>query len=199
MRHLRGSLAVGTLTLLIACVAVAQEDLVPNPYYKFWAGTKPGATAVHLEQTKLSGAEGKLVPDGLEEKRIAYKLVEVNNERAVVEMVVTERDFLGFVQAAPTRYIYPAKLKKAHLERILVEAGAKAGDDTVKVDGKDLKCKTLAGTIKGADGEAVDFKLWLADEVPGSIVKQVRTARQKKDGELIAETTTTLQSFKKAD
>jgi hypothetical protein len=33
--------------------------------------------------------------------------------------------------------------------------------------------------------------------VPGTIVKQVRTARQKDD--LIAETTTTVQSHKKAD
>lgn len=191
-RHLRGFLAVGILALLAASSAQTQEDLVANPYYKFWAGSKPGAAAVHLEVTKLAGPEGKLVPEGVDEKRIAYKLVEVDKDRAVVEMVVTERDFLGFVQAAPTRYIYPAKLKKALLERILNEAG-KTGDDSVKVAGKDLKCKTLAGSLKGADGEQVEFKLWLSDEVPGSIVKQVRTTRQK--NELIAETTTTLESY----
>ncbi|MBL8793708.1 MAG: hypothetical protein JNM56_07380, partial [Planctomycetia bacterium] len=44
-----------------------------------------------------------------------------------------------------------------------------------------------------ADGEQVEFKLWLSDEVPGSIVKQVRTTRQK--NELVAETTTTLESY----
>lgn len=196
-RHLRGLSALGILALLLASTAWAQEDMVANPYYKFWAGSKPGATAVHLEQTKLAGPEGKLVPDGVDEKRIAYKLVEVDKDRAVVEMVVTEQDFLGFVQAAPTRYIYPAKLKKSHLERILLEAGGKTGEETVKVDGKDIKCKTLAGTVKGPDGEQIAFKLWLSDDVPGSIVKQVRTARQK--AEMIAETTTTLQSYKKAD
>jgi hypothetical protein len=51
--------------------------------------------------------------------------------------------------------------------------------------------------VKEPDGEQVEFKLWLSDEVPGTMVKQVRTARQK--GEVLAETTTTLQSFKKAD
>jgi hypothetical protein len=115
----------------------------------------------------------------------------------VVEMVVTEQDFLGYLQAAPTRYIYPAKIKKSHLERILLQDGGKTGEETVKVEGRDIKCKTLAGTVKGTDGVQIDFKLWLSDDVPGTIVKQVRTSRQK--GELIAETTTTLESYKKAN
>ena len=190
----RGLLLIGISSLLMASTAWAQEEKVANPYYKFWANSKPGATAVHLEQTKLSGPEGKLVPDGVDEKRIAYRLIEVNDERAVVEMVVTEQDFLGYIQSAPTRHIYPAKLKKSHLERVLLADGGKTGEDTVKVGNREMKCKTLAGTIKGPNGEQIEFKLWLSDAVPGSIVKQVRTARQK--GETIAETTSTLRSYK---
>jgi hypothetical protein len=171
--------------------------MVANPYYKFWAGSKPGATAVHLEQTKLSGAEGKVVPGGVDEKRIVYKLVKVDKDHAVVEMVVRERDLLGYIQAAPTHYIYPAKLEKARLERIFLDNGGKHGEETVKVGDMEVKTRTVTGTVKGQDGEQVDFKLWLSDDVPGTIVKQVRTARQK--GEVAAETTTTLQSFKKAD
>src|SRR5262249_22535380 len=125
-------------------------------------------------------------------------VMEADKDHAVVEMVVTEEDFLGSIQAAPTRYIYQAKVKKSYLERIILADGGKTGEDTVKVDGKEIKCKTLAGALKGADGEQIEFKLWLSDDVPGSIVKQVRTTRQK-TGEMIAESTTTLQSFKKAD
>src|SRR5215467_3974709 len=139
-RHLRGLSAVGILTLLMGATAWAQEEMVANPYYKFWAGSKPGATAVHLEVTKLSGPEGKLVPDGIDEKRIAYELVKVDDKSAVVKMVVTEQDFLGYVQAAPTQYIYPAKLKKSRLERILMADGGKTGEDTVKVGDKEIKC-----------------------------------------------------------
>src|SRR5262245_62736073 len=109
---LRGLAAVAILSILPATTAWAQEDLVANPYYKFWASSKPGATAVRIEKTKLGGPEGKLVPGGVDEKRIAYKLVEVDDDRAVVEQVVTEQDFLGYIQSAPTRYIYPAKWKK---------------------------------------------------------------------------------------
>ena len=193
-RQLGGLLLVGIFSLFTASPAVAQEEMVANPYYKFWAGAKPGATAVHVEKTKLSGPEGKVVPDAVDEKRIVYKLVEVDKDRAVVEMVVTEQDFLGYVQAAPTRYIYPVKVKKSHLERVILAEGGKAGEDTVKVDGKELKCKTISGTLKGPDGEQIEFKVWLSDDVPGAIVKQVRTTRQK--GDLIAESTTTLESFK---
>jgi hypothetical protein len=196
-RHLRGLLLIGTFFLLMASTAWTGEEMVANPYYKFWAKSKPGAKAVHLEVTKLSGPEGKLVPDGVDEKRIAYKLVKVDDKRVVVEMVVTEQDFLGYVQAAPTRYIYPAKLKKSRLERILLADGGKPGEDTVKVGDKEIKCRTVSGTVKEPGGEQVEFKLWLSDEVPGTIVKQVRTARQK--GETIAETTVTLQSYNKAE
>ena len=193
-RYIRGLPAIAILSVALTSTAWAQEDLVANPYYKFWAGAKPGATAVHVENTKLSGPEGKVVPDAVDEKRIVYKLVEVDKDRAVVEMVVTEQDFLGYVQAAPTRYIYPVKVKKSHLERVILAEGGKAGEDTVKVDGKELKCKTISGTLKGPDGEQIEFKVWLSDDVPGAIVKQVRTTRQK--GDLIAESTTTLESFK---
>jgi hypothetical protein len=188
--------AVGILFLLTAAGARADEEMVANPFYKFWAGAKPGATATRIERTKLTGPEGKLVPDGEDEKRITYKLVEVNDERAVVEMTVTEEDFLGFVRAAPTQYIYPAKLKKSHLERILHDTD-KGGDETVKVGDKQLRCRTVTGSVKGPDGEQIEYKLWLSDEIPGTIVKQVRTARQK--GDMLAETTTTLESFKNAD
>src|SRR5262245_48236129 len=195
--RLRGLSAVAFLSLLTAPAARAQEELVANPYYKFWAGSKPGTTVVHSEKTKLSGPEGKLVPGGVDEKRITYKVLAVNRSAVVVEQVASEEDFLGYVEAAPTRYTYPARWKKAYLERILKEADTKSEEETLKVAGEDVKCKTLAGTLKGPNGEQVEFKLWLSDAVPGTIVKQVRTTRQK--GDLVAETTTTLESYKKAE
>ena len=188
------------LLCLVSLPAVAgdkKDELIPNPYYQFWAGSKVGSTAVHVEKTKLPGPDGKLVPDGVDEKRVAYKLVEVNSDRVVVEMVVTEREFLGFVESAPTKYIYPAKVKRGYLERFLQETGAKIGEEAVKLDGKDLKCQTVEGVIKGQDGEETVYKLWLSDTVAGTIVKKVQTTRQK--GDVVAETTITLESHKKAN
>jgi hypothetical protein len=195
--HLGKLPALAVLVLLVTAPLRAEEVMVPNPFYKFWAGSQPGATAVHLEKTKLSGPEGKELPGGVDEKRIVYKLVEVDKDRVVVQMTVTERDHLGYVEAAPTKHIYPAKIEKARLERILLEDAGRTGEETVKVGDKDIKARTTGGIIKVPDGEEVEFKLWLSEEVPGMIVKQVRTARQK--GDVVAETTMTLESYKKAD
>src|SRR5262245_23255212 len=114
--NLRRLLTVGALFLLALPMARTdeKEEMVPNPYYEFWSGFKKGSTAVLLERSKLSGEEGKLVLGGVEEKRLAYKLLEVGDKRVVVEVVVTEPDYFGLVQAAPTRHIYPAKVKKSH-------------------------------------------------------------------------------------
>jgi len=173
-------------------------EMVENPYHKFWGGFKEGSTVVHTETTKLSHPDSKQwTPDGVDEKRIAYKLVEANDKRVVVEMVVTEKEFLGFVQAAPTRYIYPAQVRKQDLARFIQETGAKPGEDKLKILDKEMKVNTLSGTIKGAGGEETAYTIWLCDEVPGRVVKKVRTTRQK--GEVIAETTVTLVSFKKAE
>jgi hypothetical protein len=146
--------------------------------------------------TKLGGQEAKQLFGGTDEKTIDYKLIEVTPQRVVVESVVTEEEFLGQVQSAPTRHLYPKQILKSHLDRLLQETGATKGEETIKVAGKDLKCRTLMGTIKQPDGEETTYKIWLSDDVPGNMVKQVRTTKNK--GELVAETTTTLESYKKA-
>jgi hypothetical protein len=195
-RPFLGLSAIGILFLLAAPTTGADDEMVANPFYKFWAKTKPGSTAVHIERTKLSGPEGKVVPDGVDEKHIHYKLLKVDDKHVIVETIVTEEELLGYVESAPTKLIYPAKLKKSHLERIILEA-SKGGEETVKVGDKEYKCKTVSGVVKEPSGEQVEYKLWLSEDVPGTIVKQVRTAKQK--GDVIAETTITLHSYKKAE
>lgn len=203
--QLRALVAAGLLLGLAGAPVRAQDQdqeksgpTVENPYYKFWRDFKVGSTAICRETTKMANPDSKLwTPDGADEKRVAYKLIEADDKRVVVEMVVTEREFLGHFQAAPTRYIYPAKVRKQDLERFFQETGAKTGEDTLKVDGQEVKVKTVEGTIKSPSGEETNYKLWLSTDVPGSIVKKVRTTRQK--GEVVAETTITLESCKKAD
>jgi len=174
-----------------------EEETCANPYYQFWARSKKGDVAVHLVKTKLRPQGDDSDGEASEESRITYTLVEVNDKRVVVESVTTEPDYFGEVQSAPTRLIYPKRVNKANLQRFLLDAGTKDGEETMKCQGKEMKCKTVAATIKARKGEESEYKIWLSDEVPGSIVKKVRTTRQK--GKLIAETTITLESYKKAD
>jgi hypothetical protein len=187
---------------LIALVAAAplvsgQDEKVANPYYKFWSKSKPGATAVLRETTKLSGAAAASAPEGTDVKVVTYKLTELNDERAVVETRIRQREDFGYVESAPTRHIYPAKMSKDVLEDLLKETGARGVAATLKVGDRELKVMALTGTIKKKGGEEVEFKTWLSDAVPGGIVKRIRTT--KVNGEVVAETTVQLVSFKQGD
>jgi hypothetical protein len=185
------------LLLLVAVGPVlAADDQVTNPYYRHWAKAKPGATAVYKETTKLSGAAADSAPEGPDVKTVSYKLVELTGEQAVVEVRVTQQETFGSVESAPTRHIYPAKMSKAALKELIEETGAKGVAATLKVGDKEVKVMAIAGTKKKGD-EEVDFKVWFSDEVPGGIVKRTRTTKVK--GEVVAETTVQLVSYKQGE
>jgi hypothetical protein len=171
---------------------VSAQDQVANPHYRFWSRSKPGATAVFKETTKLSGAAAASAPEGTDVKFVTYKLAELNDKRAVVEARVTQQENFGYVESAPTRHIYPAQMSKAVLGDLIEETGAKGVAATLKVGDKEVKVMALRGTLKKGS-EEVDFKIWLSDQVPGGIVKRLRTT--KLNGEVVAETTVELVSY----
>src|SRR5262245_55529100 len=171
------------VVLVAAAPLVSAQEQVANPYYKFWSRSKPGATVVLKETTKLSGAAAASAPEGIDVKTVTYKLGELNDERAVVETRVTQQEDFGYVESAPTRHIYPAKMSKDVLEDLLKETGAKGEEATLKVGDKELKVRLLSGTIKKKGGEEVNFKIWLSDEEPGGSAKRLRTT--KLNGEVV--------------
>jgi len=186
---------VATAILLACSVAASAQDpeTADNPFYKFWSAAKVGASVKLKETTKLSGPAAGGETGGEDVKLVEYKLVERTAEKAVVEAVVTEGETFGFVQSAPTKHIYPAKMSKQVLEDLLKETGAKAEDATLKVGDKDMKVKLLTGTHKEGESD-IDHKIWLSDEVPGAIVKRTRVTKVK--GQVVAETTIEMISFK---
>src|SRR6516225_1913990 len=135
------------VALVVLAAPAGAEEQVANPYYKFWSKSKPGATVVLKETTKLSGAAAASAPDGIDVKTVTYKLVELNDEKAVVETRVTQQENFGYVESAPTRHIYPAKMSKDVLEDLLEETGAKGVAATLKVGGKELKVMALTGRM----------------------------------------------------
>jgi hypothetical protein len=187
------------LTVSLPVAFGADEEMTENPYYKHWAGFKKGTTVVHTEKTKFGDDATDELPGGVDEKIVRYKLVSVSPRRVVVEVVVVEKDFLDISESAPTRIIYPAKVNKANLAAVLLAAGAKYGEETLKVmvakEEKEIKVKTIEGTRK-KKGDVVHQKFWLSTKVPGGIVKRTRATMH--DGKLVAETTTLLRAYKVA-
>jgi hypothetical protein len=169
------------------------DDLVDNPRYKYWANFKPGATSTYTQTTKFHGPEKAAVPGGVERKIITYRLLSVTKDKVVVQTTVVEEDFLQSVESAPTKITFPAKVKKADLAAFSQEWSATDGkDETIKVDGKAIKCKVKAGSYK-VEGGMVEAKICYTDTVPGGVVSHTRTTRE--GAMIVAETTTTLDSF----
>jgi hypothetical protein len=199
MRYTTRWVVAGVLGLVVSLPAAfgADEEMAENPYYKHWANFKEGTTAVHTERTTFGDDATDELPGGVDEKILRYKLVSVSPRRVVVEVVVVEKDFLDITESAPTRIIYPAKVNKANLQAVLLAAGAKQGEETLKVrvnrEEREVKVKTIEGTRK-KKGDVVHQKFWLSTKVPGGIVK--RTRATMRDGKLVAETTTLIRAFK---
>ena len=194
-RFLPAVAALGCLALATARGADT-DDLVTNPRYKGWANFKPGATVTHKEKTRFPAGspQGKYYPEGVDERDVTYKLVSVSPEKIVVETVVLDYELLSRVEAAPTRIIYPAKVKRAYVEEAHEQLKVKEGKEDVEVLGKTYKCEWYETTRTTADGEVVTRKRWIAAEVPGGILKEVTVT--KKGDQVIAETTTTVLQMK---
>jgi hypothetical protein len=201
LKAARWVLAVGTVLVAspwLAAGADEKDEMVPNPLYKHWANCKPGSTATLVEKTAL-GAEAKdQVPDGVELKAVTYKLLSVTPKQVVVQVVVREREFLGEVEAAPTKMIYRPQIKRSHLMAAFSEFAidTKRGEEAVTAAGTKIACKTLAGSQK-KDDSVIEQKLWYSDKVPGGVVKRHRVARR--GGKVTAETTIELRLFKHAE
>jgi hypothetical protein len=188
----RTALVLSAAVLWAAATRADDAEQTENPYYKHWSKSKVGET-VEMKETTKTPANGDNVADE-EVKLVRYKLIELTREKAVVETVVVEGEEFGFVESAPTKHTYPAKMNKAHFEDLLQTTGAKEKDAMVKVVGKELKARLISGTLKKGD-EEIAFQFWITDEVPGGIAKRTRTTKVK--GELIAEMTMEVSSFKR--
>jgi hypothetical protein len=199
LRAMRWMLVVVTVLLvgLLAGVQAADKDeMVVNPYYKFWSKHKSGSTVTLVEKTAFTGPEKELVPDGIDEKEITYKLLSSTPDSVTVQVVVLEREFLSSVESAPTKKIYPAKVTPANLHAGLHGVDPKRGEEALEVLGKKLMCLTVSGTEK-KEGTEIEHKVWLSETVPGGIVKHHRVTKQ--NGKTVADTTIAVKSYKEGD
>jgi len=188
--------AIVLATSFLAAQGAGGDEMVVNPYYKYWANCKPGSTVTLLEKTALTGPDKNMVPDGIDEKEVSCKLLSVTPEHVVVQFVVTEREFLSTIESAPTKKTYPAKVKKSHLLAGLHGVEPKVGEGTLDVLGKKMTCLTFSGTEK-KEGMEAEHMIWLNDKVPGGVVKHTRVTKQ--DGKLVADTTILVKSYKNAE
>lgn len=157
------------VVLASAAVALAApRTAATNPVYKSWAGFEEGAAVTYRSVTEAGGERT--------EERLAYTLVDLTKEKAVVERVVTQtvdgREVVNPAQRLENARTFtlppgidPKKFGKP-------EGLLESGEETVTVDGKEYRARKekTKGRVEAGD---VFTETWSSDEVPGGLLKSV--------------------------
>ncbi len=170
-----------------------KED-VENPIFKHWAAFKVGASVTRREKIKFpaDSQEGQLYPDHTLVKDTTIKLIEVTPKKVVVELTEAEHG-RGFVREnAPIKLIYFAHIKKGLGTPKEGFAKHKEEDVEVKIKNKTYKATLVDTTHKHGDMTRSQ-QIWLSDEVPGGILKDVRL--QKKGEQVVSESSLEILSY----
>jgi hypothetical protein len=144
-----------------------------------WSNCKPGAWS-KLKTTSKTAVAGQTHNTTIETK---MTLVSKSDDKATVE---TETTMMG--STTRTTGDIPLKSDAKGASRTPV----KTGSETVTVAGKTFQCKTVEVQSE-ANGMKTSTKSWVADEVPGGIVKTVSTST----GSMSSKVTTELVDFKR--
>jgi hypothetical protein len=193
MRNLCVTGFMGTLILFAlagdnSLPAQGKDETVENPIYKHWAAFKVGTSVVRREKVKFPAdtEEHRMYPEGSLVKDTTYKLIDMTDKKAVVEVTVQEHHH-GYVQESPPlKMIYFAHIKKGQGTPKEGFSKHKEEDVEVKIKGKAYKA-TLVETQYKVGGITRSQKIWLSDDIPGGIIKDERS--QKKGKEIISEST----------
>jgi hypothetical protein len=127
-----------------------------------WNNFKPGAW-VKLKSTSDMTVAGHKNTTSTEMKET---LVSKTADKAVVE---TETTMMG--NTTKTKAEIPLT---SNAKGTTTQNPAKMGNETITVAGKTFKCKTFE-TQSEANGMKTSTKTWMADEVPGGMVKSEST------------------------
>ena len=152
---------------LVSAVFAQAADVTP---YQTWAKFKVGATVKYKQTSEMVGMNT--------ESEVVYSLLELTPEKAVVEMSGVTVMGGNKIEMPKTKLDYPAKMNEpdpaSATEATAPKADVKQGEGEIEVAGGKLKCKTVESNITQGDA-VMTSKIWVSDEVPGSLVKSVTT------------------------
>jgi hypothetical protein len=183
------ALASAVLVALAAGPAPAQET-VDNPEFATWSKFKPGTSITIKSTTTANGMATELA--------MTVTLVEVGTDKVVLETSgVTKAMGMEFKLPAskrdsPKTITLPKDVPKPPAPGAKPEGTYEEGTETVKAAGTEFKTKWYK-TKAEAGGVKTESKMWISDDVPGTVVKM----ESKSSGAATAETKFELTEFKK--
>jgi len=184
-----------TALLLLAAPARAEDapktKKIANPEYASWSKFKVGAYA---ELTSVSEAMGQKTTT-----KMTHKLVELTEEKAVVETSMSSEGIPAEYAPKPTRRDVPKEIvvpvAPPAPEGDQPKPEVKEGEETIDVAGTQVKCKTIESTVK-ASGMTTTTKVWTSSDVPGMTAKMTsRTEGKVGETTFVSSSTTTVTKW----
>lgn len=145
-----------------------------------WGNFKPGSWS-KVKTTSVTTVAGHATTMTIESKTT---LVSKTADKASVEIETT---MMGNTTKTKADYPLTSTAKSAPAQ----QNPAKMGNETITVAGKTFKCKTVEVQSE-ANGMKTSSKSWMADEVPGGLVKSESTST----GSMSSKSTMELVDFK---
>jgi hypothetical protein len=179
--------------------AAGTDELVDNPVYQAWAGAKEGTRVMFKIVSQANGGMSKGTKHEVEK---VYKLEAVEPERVVLSFtmrVLGQNDPV----TQPMNIAVPAKIEKSRANFFPGNGEAKMTGFRESKDRMEVEKKVVEVKLQECDMETSNngttartkVKVWIAEGVPGGVVRSVTsTAIGKADPVTTTITTTLVES-----
>lgn len=177
--------------LALISIASAQET-IENPSYAAWAKKKIGTQVIQKTTSEVMGQKF--------EATITYKLLEIKDDKVVVEMITKSKVSGTEVEQPATKIdvtkstTVPKGMKKEDVQQGRPEGTIAEGEETLKVAGKEYKTKWFKYK-RSSEGTEIDSQSWICMDVPNLLVKMTSKVTGK-DPNLNSKTTMELVEIK---
>ncbi|HEX8913510.1 MAG TPA: hypothetical protein VF796_14215, partial [Humisphaera sp.] len=162
MRSIR-SLAVAVVAMCLFCSAAAR-GADANPQFAGWSKYAVGSSVTMTGETVAGGQKMA--------STMKTTLVEKGKDSVTVEISVSMNVGGQSIAAPATKQVIPAAGAAAGAAGAAPAAPKEAGEETLTVAGKAIKCKVLV-VESDAGGQKATSKVWYSDEIPGGTAKMV--------------------------
>lgn len=159
-------------TANICCIAFVSmataQETIENPSYTAWAKTKIGTQVIQKTTSEVLGQKF--------ESTITYKLLEIKDDKVVIEMITKSKVSGTEVEQPATKFdvakttTVPTGMKKEDVQQGRPEGVIGEGEETLKIRGKEYKTKWYKYK-RSAEGMEIESQSWICMDVPNLLVK----------------------------
>jgi hypothetical protein len=163
--------AVAALFAMVSGTLFAQ-DTVDNPEFANWSKFKKGTSVTMKSVTTSAGTSF--------EATMTFTLVEVGADKLVIETSSVSKVMGMEIKVPPMKRDVPKKVeipkgvKKEDFTSGKPMGVYEEGTETLKIGGMEIKAKWYKSKFE-SDGNKVESKMWISDDMPGMLVKSETT------------------------